>query len=114
MAYLRLPRTGDTGVDLLMTPGTTVAQVDAEGTYERLAVERRRAPLVGIEPDHASHRRALARPVRSEEPGHPPRSNVEAEVVDGNCLPESFRQVADFDHQGLQSFMSRSVARPCD
>lgn len=40
LAYLRWPRAGDTGMLTLLTPGTTLPQVDAESHAERWPLER--------------------------------------------------------------------------
>ena len=72
-----------------------------QGLGERavlLAVERRRTSLVPVEPEHASHRRALARPVRPEEPGDPAGHDVEAQVIDGDDLAEPLGQTSHLDH----------------
>ena len=39
----------------------------------------------------------LAGPVRPQEPRHHPGLDLEAQVVDGEFLPEVLRQVVDFD-----------------
>jgi hypothetical protein len=40
MAYLRWPRADAAAIAKLLTPGTTVPQLDAESAYERLAIEQ--------------------------------------------------------------------------
>ncbi|MCC6456851.1 MAG: hypothetical protein IT328_17985 [Caldilineaceae bacterium] len=40
LAYLLWPRAAEGGLDLLLTPGTTLPQLDAESAYTRLAMER--------------------------------------------------------------------------
>ena len=64
-----------------------------------LAVEAGRAALETVEPEHAAHRRALARAVGTEEPGHPTGMDVEAEVVDGDGAAEALGDLADLDHR---------------
>jgi hypothetical protein len=54
-----------------------------------------------VEAEDQPHRRGLARFVRTEEPGDPPRVHVEAQRVDSLHLPKSLAQLPYFDHASM-------------
>ena len=68
------------------------------------AVEGRSAGVGAIEREHAPHRGALARAIRTEEPGDTAGLHIEAEIVDRNRTPEPFGEAADLDHEPVDSF----------
>ena len=78
---------------------------------KRLTVERRGAPLGAVEADHAAHRRALARAVRTEEAGDLAGLDVEAEIVDGDDLAEALGEVADLDHHAGRTLRAIEALR---
>jgi hypothetical protein len=52
------------------------------------------------EPENDPHGGGLARAVRAEEAGHPPRADGEAQVVDGGDLAEALGDPLHLDHAG--------------
>ena len=76
-----------------------ISNIGRSSSWYCLPSNARRPALEAVEPEHASHRGALARAVGAEEPGHPARVDVEAEVVDGDGVAEPLGDVADLDHR---------------
>ena len=66
-----------------------------------VAADRHTAALSRCEVEHDLHGRRLARPVRSEEPGHSPRSGHERQVAHDGALAVPLREVLDLDRERL-------------